>query len=141
MLFRSMNLGLNCLLLRSGGQTILIESGVGGKPGDRAEASPAEHGTLIDRLAGLGLAPADIDVVVHPPLHSHHCGWNTPPPRHAPRTAPQPPATPPALLPTAPAPPTASKPSPPSSSRLTSPALAQPPLPPAITLSNPSLPL
>ncbi len=72
-----MNLGLNCLLLRSGGQTILIESGVGGKPGDRAEASPAEHGTLMDGLAGLGIAPEDIDVVVNTHLHSDHCGWNT----------------------------------------------------------------
>ena len=36
-----MNLGLNCLLLRSQGQTILIESGIGGKPGDRDSASPA----------------------------------------------------------------------------------------------------
>ena len=72
-----MNLGLNCLLLRSQGQTILIESGVGGKPGDRDSASPAEEGTLMDGLAGLGVTPEDIDVVVNTHLHSDHCGWNT----------------------------------------------------------------
>ena len=37
-----MPLALNCLLVRSEGKTILIESGVGGKPGDRENASPAE---------------------------------------------------------------------------------------------------
>src|SRR3546814_1743011 len=43
-----MPLGLNCLLLRSRGQTILIETGVGAKPGDRDAASPAAEGTLLD---------------------------------------------------------------------------------------------
>jgi glyoxylase-like metal-dependent hydrolase (beta-lactamase superfamily II) len=70
-------LGLNCLLLRSSGQTILIESGVGGKPGDRDNASPAEDGTLIDGLAALGVTPEDIDIVVNTHLHLDHCGWNT----------------------------------------------------------------
>lgn len=72
-----MPLGLNCLLLRSQGKTILIETGVGAKPGDRDAASPAEDGTLLDSLAGLGVAPEDIDVVVNTHLHADHCGWNT----------------------------------------------------------------
>ncbi|MEX2376241.1 MAG: MBL fold metallo-hydrolase, partial [Dehalococcoidia bacterium] len=70
-------LGLNCLLLRSRGQTILIETGVGGKPGDRDAASPAEEGTLLDSLAALGVTPEEIDVVVNTHLHADHCGWNT----------------------------------------------------------------
>ena len=72
-----MPLGLNCLLLRSRGQTILIETGVGAKPGDRDAASPAEQGTLLDSLAALGVAPEEIDVVVNTHLHADHCGWNT----------------------------------------------------------------
>ena len=72
-----MDLGLNCLLLRSGGQTILIETGVGGKPGDRDTSTPAEDGTLMDGLAALGVTPEDVDVVVNTHLHSDHCGWNT----------------------------------------------------------------
>jgi glyoxylase-like metal-dependent hydrolase (beta-lactamase superfamily II) len=72
-----MPLGLNCMLLRSRGKTVLIESGVGGKPGDRDNASPAEEGTLLTALAALGVAPADVDVVVNTHLHSDHCGWNT----------------------------------------------------------------
>ncbi|MDA0815728.1 MAG: MBL fold metallo-hydrolase [Chloroflexi bacterium] len=70
-------LGLNCLLLRSRGETILIETGVGAKPGDRDAASPAEEGTLLDSLAALGVAPEEIDVVVNTHLHADHCGWNT----------------------------------------------------------------
>ena len=72
-----MPLALNCLLVRSEGKTVLIESGVGGKPGDRENASPAEDGTLLDSLAALDVAPEDIDVVVNTHLHSDHCGWNT----------------------------------------------------------------
>jgi glyoxylase-like metal-dependent hydrolase (beta-lactamase superfamily II) len=70
--------GLNCLLLRSQGKTVLIETGVGGKPGDReAAGSPAENGTLMTSLAALDVSPEEIDVVVNTHLHSDHCGWNT----------------------------------------------------------------
>ena len=70
-------LALNCLLLRSAGKLVLIESGVGGKPGDRDNASPAEDGTLLDALAALDVTPEQIDVVVNTHLHADHCGWNT----------------------------------------------------------------
>ena len=72
-----MPLGLNCVLLRSRGKTVLIETGAGGKPGDRDAASPASEGTLLTSLAALGVAPAEIDVVVNTHLHADHCGWNT----------------------------------------------------------------
>lgn len=70
-------LGLNCLLLRSRGKTVLIETGIGGKPGDRDVATSADDGTLLTSLAAIGVAPADIDVVVNTHLHFDHCGWNT----------------------------------------------------------------
>ena len=70
-------LGLNCVLLRSRGKVVLIETGVGGKPGDRDVATPAAEGTLLTSLAAIGVAPADIDVVVNTHLHFDHCGWNT----------------------------------------------------------------
>jgi glyoxylase-like metal-dependent hydrolase (beta-lactamase superfamily II) len=72
-----MPLGLNCLLLRSQGKTVLVESGVGGKRGDRDNASPAEEGTLLTSLAALGVSPEEVDVVVNSHLHADHCGWNT----------------------------------------------------------------
>lgn len=70
-------LGLNCLLIRSQGHLVLVETGVGGKPGDRDSASPAEEGTLLTALAALGVAPTDITDVVNTHLHADHCGWNT----------------------------------------------------------------
>ena len=70
-------LGLNCLLIRSEGRLVLVESGVGGKPGDRDNASAAEEGTLLSALAALDVAPADVTDVVNTHLHADHCGWNT----------------------------------------------------------------
>jgi len=72
-----MPLSLNCLLIRSHGKLVLIETGVGGKPGDRDVATPAEDGTLLTSLAALDVAPTDIDIVVNTHLHFDHCGWNT----------------------------------------------------------------
>jgi glyoxylase-like metal-dependent hydrolase (beta-lactamase superfamily II) len=73
-----LTIGLNSLLLRSGGKLILIETGVGDKPrGWRDQASPPEKGTLLSDLASIDVAPADIDVVINTHLHADHCGWNT----------------------------------------------------------------
>ena len=72
-------LGLNCILLRSQGKNILLDTGVGGKPGDRANATPLEHGNLISSLETQGILPEDIDIVVNTHLHFDHCGWNTSP--------------------------------------------------------------
>ena len=71
-----LTLGLNCLLLRSEGKTVLIETGIGGKPGDRDNASPASEGTLLTSLAALGVSPENVDIVVNSHLHADHCGWN-----------------------------------------------------------------
>lgn len=70
-------LGLNCLLLRSQGRTILIETGVGDKDGARAVSSPAAEGNLLAELAARSLRPDDLDVVINTHLHADHCGWNT----------------------------------------------------------------
>jgi glyoxylase-like metal-dependent hydrolase (beta-lactamase superfamily II) len=72
-----MPLGLNCLLVRSHGKLVLIETGVGDKEGHRRQASPAEEGTLLLELAALGIRPDEIDVVINTHLHADHCGWNT----------------------------------------------------------------
>jgi glyoxylase-like metal-dependent hydrolase (beta-lactamase superfamily II) len=72
-----MPLGLNSLLVRSQGKTVLIETGVGEKERPRAQASPLAEGTLLDDLRAAGVAPEDVDVVVNTHLHADHCGWNT----------------------------------------------------------------
>ncbi len=72
-----MSLGLNSLLVRSHGQLVLIETGVGDKEGGRRQATPAQEGNLLAELAALGIRPEEIDVVVNTHLHADHCGWNT----------------------------------------------------------------
>lgn len=73
-----LTLGLNSLLLRSEGKLILIETGIGDKPGGwRNQGSPPEKGTLLSDLASIGVAPEEIDVVINTHLHADHCGWNT----------------------------------------------------------------
>ncbi len=68
------------LLLRAGGKTILIDTGVGSKmPAKWQEIWHLSHpnGTLDDGLARLGRAREDIDLVIDTHLHNDHCGGNT----------------------------------------------------------------
>lgn len=67
----------NCVLARDGRQTVLVDTGYGGKyaPLDRKfyDMEPGEP--LVESLAELGVAPDDIDVVVFSHLHFDHvCG-------------------------------------------------------------------
>jgi len=57
-------------LLRSGGQTILIDTGLGA-----ARPDVPAGAALPETLAGV--APADIDLVICTHLHADHVGWNT----------------------------------------------------------------
>jgi len=74
-----MPLGLNCLLVRSAGKLVLIETGVGDKDGGRRQATPASEGHLLADLDAIGVRPEDIDIVINTHLHTDHCGWNTRP--------------------------------------------------------------
>jgi glyoxylase-like metal-dependent hydrolase (beta-lactamase superfamily II) len=70
---------IHTLLLRAGGRTILVDTGVGnGK--NRAGGIPAFHMLdlpWLDRLAEAGARPEDVDLVLCTHLHGDHCGWNT----------------------------------------------------------------
>lgn len=75
-----LTLALNCLLLRSDNNLILVDTGAGtaaaeegGGRGDEA----ADSGKLVWNLASMGIPPSDINVVVNTHLHSDHTGWNT----------------------------------------------------------------
>ena len=72
-------LALNCLLLESDGQTVLIETGQGDKDFEqtRRRGWEPDHGKLIDDLARNGVQPADVDIVINTHLHNDHTGWNT----------------------------------------------------------------
>jgi glyoxylase-like metal-dependent hydrolase (beta-lactamase superfamily II) len=73
-------MSLNCLLVRSGGKTILVDTGLGDKLSEKAQRQwnlEFPDGTLIDNLASHGIQPEDVDIVLDTHLHADHCGGNT----------------------------------------------------------------
>ncbi|HEV2468895.1 MAG TPA: MBL fold metallo-hydrolase [Candidatus Sulfotelmatobacter sp.] len=69
--------GLNSLLVRTGKQTVLIETGIGNKLSDRMIKFYGQPAELLNNLSAAGIAPDDIDIVINSHLHFDHCGWNT----------------------------------------------------------------
>jgi glyoxylase-like metal-dependent hydrolase (beta-lactamase superfamily II) len=69
--------GLNSLLIRTGKQAILVETGMGNKLSDRMIKFYGQPAKLPENLAAAGIAPEDIDIVINSHLHFDHCGWNT----------------------------------------------------------------
>jgi len=69
--------GLNSLLIRTGKQTVLVETGMGNKLSERMRKFYGQPAKLLDNLAAVGVAPEDIDIVINTHLHFDHCGWNT----------------------------------------------------------------
>jgi glyoxylase-like metal-dependent hydrolase (beta-lactamase superfamily II) len=69
--------GLNSLLIRTGDETVLVETGMGNKLSERMIKFYGQPAKLLDQLAAGGVAPNDIDIVVNTHLHFDHCGWNT----------------------------------------------------------------
>jgi glyoxylase-like metal-dependent hydrolase (beta-lactamase superfamily II) len=73
-----LGMGLNCLVVRGGGKTVLVETGVGGKTGRTPRAAGTEaSGALLQNLAREGIRPEDVDIVVNTHLHFDHAGGNT----------------------------------------------------------------
>lgn len=72
-------LGLNCLLVRSGDDVVVIETGMGNKlTGSlREKVFPGDYGRLLDDLGRAGVRPGDVTAVANTHLHADHCGWNT----------------------------------------------------------------
>ncbi|HLC28194.1 MAG TPA: MBL fold metallo-hydrolase [Dehalococcoidia bacterium] len=72
------SVGNNSLLIRAGGKTVLLDTGVGPKP-TRAPGAMAieDTGRLLANLSRIGIRPEDIDIVVNTHLHFDHCGGNT----------------------------------------------------------------
>lgn len=68
------------LLLKSGGRTILIDTGIGGKMPPKWRDIwhlTYPYGQIDESLARLGLTPDDIDLVINTHLHNDHSGGNT----------------------------------------------------------------
>jgi glyoxylase-like metal-dependent hydrolase (beta-lactamase superfamily II) len=69
--------GLNTLVIRTGKETVLVETGMGNKLSDRMIKFYGQPARLLDDLSAGGVAPEDVDVVINSHLHFDHCGWNT----------------------------------------------------------------
>ena len=69
--------GLNSLLVRTGKQTVLIETGMGNKLSERMIKFYGQPAKLLDNLAAASISPEDVDIVINSHLHFDHCGWNT----------------------------------------------------------------
>jgi glyoxylase-like metal-dependent hydrolase (beta-lactamase superfamily II) len=72
-------LGLNCMVVRRGGDVLLVETGMGNKHTGvvRERHYPGEYGELLDGLEKAGVRPEDVTAVANTHLHVDHCGWNT----------------------------------------------------------------
>lgn len=71
---------LNCLLVRTAGKTIVIDTGLGEKLDERARRNWAlnrDRGNLLDNLARHGIRPEDVDLVIDTHLHADHSAGNT----------------------------------------------------------------
>jgi glyoxylase-like metal-dependent hydrolase (beta-lactamase superfamily II) len=66
-------LPINTVLIRNGGTTALVDTGLGPEP--RA-FMPGAGARLLEELARVGASPDEIDLVVHTHLHVDHVGWD-----------------------------------------------------------------
>lgn len=70
--------GNACFVLRRPGMTLLVDTCVGNdKPRPSSKTWNMMRTDWLERLAALGVAPADVTHVFNTHLHVDHCGWNT----------------------------------------------------------------
>ncbi len=69
--------GLNSLLVRTGRENVLIETGMGNKLSERMIKFYGQPAKLLDSFVRAGISPDDINIVINTHLHFDHCGWNT----------------------------------------------------------------
>lgn len=70
-------LGLNTVIVRTGKQTVLIETGIGNKQPAKLRAIHENQELLPASLVAAGISVNEVDFVVNTHLHFDHCGWNT----------------------------------------------------------------
>jgi len=69
--------GLNSVVVRTGRETVLIETGIGDKLSEKLIKIYGQPAQLLKSLNSAGIAADDIDIVINTHLHFDHCGWNT----------------------------------------------------------------
>ncbi len=73
----NVRLGLNTLIVRTGRQTVVIETGIGNKQTPKMREIFRNQALLPQSLAAAGVRPEEVDIVINTHLHFDHCGWNT----------------------------------------------------------------
>ena len=72
-----LKVGTNCLLIRDGKQTVLVETGIGSKLNDKSRSIHKNQVLLMKSFQEAGVSPNQVDIVINTHLHFDHCGWNT----------------------------------------------------------------
>ena len=70
-------LGLNTVVVRTGKQTVAIETGIGNKLPEKLRAIYDAKARLPESFREAGIRLEEIDIVINSHLHFDHCGWNT----------------------------------------------------------------
>jgi glyoxylase-like metal-dependent hydrolase (beta-lactamase superfamily II) len=70
-------LGTNTVVVRTGKDTIVIETGIGNKLAPKMREIFEAQEQLPASFAAAGIALGDVDIVINTHLHFDHCGWNT----------------------------------------------------------------
>ena len=70
-------LGLNTVIVRTGGAVVLIETGIGNKQSAKMIEIHQSQARLPQSLAAAGVEPTEVTHVINTHLHFDHCGWNT----------------------------------------------------------------
>lgn len=69
--------GLNSLVVRTGRQTVLIETAIGNKLSEKMIGIYGQPARLLENLHAAGISADQVDIVINTHLHFDHCGWNT----------------------------------------------------------------
>jgi len=72
-----LKVGTNCLLIRDGKQTVLVETGIGSKLNDKSRSIHKNQVLLMKSFQEAGVSPNQVDIVINTHLHFDHSGWNT----------------------------------------------------------------
>ncbi len=70
-------LGLNTVVVRTGRQILVIETGIGNQQTAKMRAIHQNQERLPESLAAAGVQVEQVDIVINTHLHFDHCGWNT----------------------------------------------------------------
>jgi glyoxylase-like metal-dependent hydrolase (beta-lactamase superfamily II) len=70
-------MGTNTVVVRTGKETVVIETGIGNKLPEKLRGFFDAKQKLPDAFRAAGIKPEEVDIVINSHLHFDHCGWNT----------------------------------------------------------------